>query len=74
MAWEIGTQYTNEPPWQIHFIMLKESNFSTYLRGYLHRSDNIKFFTFLTIGISIVLLGGENTRKKFKIKILFVVK
>lgn len=26
LAWEIGTQYVNEPPWQIHFIMLRESN------------------------------------------------
>lgn len=26
LAWEIGTQYTNEPPWQIHFIMFRESN------------------------------------------------
>lgn len=26
LAWETGTQYSNEPPWQIHFIMLRESN------------------------------------------------
>lgn len=26
LAWEIGTQYTREPPWQIHFILLRKSN------------------------------------------------
>lgn len=26
LAWEMGTQYVNEPPWRIHFIMLRESN------------------------------------------------
>lgn len=54
-----------------HHVQGVKRNLSTYLRRYLHHSDNRKFFAFLNstwMAISAILLWGQehNTNQKLK--------
>lgn len=58
-----------------HHVQGVKLNLSAYLRGYLHHSDNRKFFTFLKstwTAIPVILLWGQNHNTNQKLKSLWL--
>lgn len=78
LAWEIGTQYANEPPWQIHLIMLrsqiKPQCILERISSSLRQQKILHIFNWLMNADVYSLTLGTKTQYKLKITTFFVAK